>query len=697
MLILYGRLVFLAVSPEIDGIDMAHFARQRNTANIRLPAQRGNIYDVNGLNLATSVSSYTVIAFIDESRTTNPNRPHHVVDKQKTAEILAPILDMEVDYIYRLLNRRGYQVELGPGGRDITETTRREIAALNLPGISFIKKPDRHYPNGDFASYIIGYVRRFEEVVENDGLRRINYNIVGELGIESRYNELLSGEDGQLIYQRDRFGNRIPETPQTRVPAVDGHDIYLTIDSGVQRFLESAVKDVARTYQPEWIQISVLEAKTGRILGSATTPSYDPNRLNIVNYENPLTSFPFEPGSTMKTFTYMCAMEHGLYNENSLIQSGKMQIYDRTISDWRSEGWGRITFDEGFKYSSNVVAANLVKNLKPYELYDCFHRYGFGQKTEIELPREFSGSLPFVNQVEKANAAFGQGLSTTAIQHLQGLTMIANDGYKIKPAIIDRIYDPNLKEDVYQHEVEKTKVVEQAIADKMKQLLYSVVHEEGGTGHLYRNNSFDIIGKTGTAQIFNPATGQYLFGEHNYIYSFAGMFPYEDPEIIIYAAMKKPTHSRHLGMLYAVDEIIENIGKYFNIGFDKKPKEELNFYQTENYVNQLTVDVKEVYQEKNVELIVIGNGDRIIKQFPENDTLLLPNDKLFLVTNGDEIKMADVIGWSRKHLMLYLSIIDVDYEIEGYGFVKTQSISPDTLLDEETILKFTLEANNFSQ
>ncbi len=696
MLLLYSRLVFLAVSPTIDGIEINHFARQRNMANIELPARRGNIYDRNGLNLATAVSSYTVIAFIDESRTNNLNRPNHVVDKRMTARTLAPVLNMEEDYIYGLLNRRGYQVELGPGGRDISELLKREIESLNLPGIAFLEKPSRHYPNGDFASYIVGYVRRFDEEVVNNGIRRFNYNIVGELGIEGLYNEKLSGEPGKHIFQRDRFGHRIPNTPEQRIEAQDGYDVYLTIDNGIQRFLEASVKDVQKNYQPEWIQISVLEAKTGRLLGSATTPSFNPNRLNIVNYENPLTTFLFEPGSTMKTYTYMCAMEHGLYNEHVKVKSGRVQIHDRTVTDWRVEGFGMINFAEGFKHSSNVAAVKLVQSLSPQQLRDCFLRYGFGSKTDIQLPRELNGRLPFTNQVEKANAAFGQGLTTTAIQHLQGLTMIANDGYMLKPHVIDRIYDPNNKEYIYQAEIEKQAIVDQEIAEKMQELMHQVIYEEGGTGRLYRDNNYSILGKTGTAEIFDNQRGRYLTGDYNYVYSFAGMFPADDPEIIIYSAMKKPTYGRHLGMLYANNEIIENIGKYLGIGYKKEENNAFHAFEVENYINRNIDQVKKLKEEyTDFSVIIICDGKRVIDQRPHSGANLLPNDKLLILTEGEEVFVPDFRHWSRRRVQDFAELTKIDYNIDGWGYVKTQNIESGTILNREDTFEFLLESKIF--
>ena len=163
MLVLYTQLCYLSLSPKIYGIDMDKFAKARNTVSKTLYAKRGTIYDKDGNTLALNVYSYTVVAYLSDTRTTNPKNPKHVVDKKMTAEKLAPILNMTSEYIERLLNTDAYQVELGPGGRGITELKKEEIQELELPGIDFMENEKRYYPNGDFASYIIGYAKQYDK------------------------------------------------------------------------------------------------------------------------------------------------------------------------------------------------------------------------------------------------------------------------------------------------------------------------------------------------------------------------------------------------------------------------------------------------------------------------------------------------------------------------------------------------------
>ena len=441
--LLYLQFAYLSLSPTIYGINMDEFAKKRNTVTRTLYASRGTIYDKDGNTLALNVSSYTVIAYLDKSRSENSSTPKHVVNKELTAEKLAPILNMTSEYILRLLNTKAYQVELGPGGRGITES-------LGLPGIDFIESHKRYYPNGNFASYVIGYAK------QNDVEETVNGNTVttsviqGELGIEAKYDDILRGTNGKVTYQQDRSGYKIPDTKETRIDAENGKDIYLTLDANIQRFTEAAVKEVEENYHSEWMMIHVMDAKTGKILATSGVPSFDPNKRDITSYENPLTSYVYEPGSTMKTYTYMCALEKGTYDGSATYHSGSIEIGDYTITDWNKKGWGDITFDKGYEYSSNVAVSNMINRfIDKKDLRDCLSKYGFGKVTGIELPREQTGSIRFNYPVEVATASFGQGITTTAVQHLQAMSLIANDGKMLTPQIIEKIVDKDHNQITY--------------------------------------------------------------------------------------------------------------------------------------------------------------------------------------------------------------------------------------------------------
>ncbi|MFA5603613.1 MAG: penicillin-binding protein [Bacilli bacterium] len=691
--ILYFQLFILSVFPVIDGINIDEFAKMRNTEDRKLYAKRGNIYDSEGNILALNVSSYTVIAYLDDSRTTDPDRPYHVVDKEKTANALAPIIEMDASYILELLEKDLYQVELGPGGRDISELKKDEIVNLNLPGIGFVENYKRFYPNGDFASYVLGYAKTYEEIVETEEGTIINHNIVGELGIEAKYDNLLKGEDGRLIFQKDQHGYKIPDTKEIRVDAINGDDIYLTLDSSIQRFIEAEVKEVYETQKPEWFQLTAMDAKTGKILGTSSSPSFNPNIRDMVNYENPLTSYVFEPGSTMKTFTYMCAIEKGLYKGDDTYESGKVKIGTNTIADWNGNGWGTITFDKGYEYSSNVGIAKLFDHiLTKNDLLNCFKKYGFGETTNIELPRELDGTLNFNYPIEVVAAGFGQGITTTALQNLQALTIIANDGTMLKPHIVDKIIDPHTKEIVYESNVDRVEnVVSKKTIDKIKELMFNVVHEQdlGTTGMAYKIEGFDVLGKTGTAQIYED--GRYLSGYNDYIYSFTGIYPKDDPEIIIYASIKKPETGRGSGLSKASTSLMKNIAKYRNMFSDKKEEQKIIENKAPSFINQNIVDVNKKLEDMKIKPIVLGKGDRIIDQYPLKDAPILTYDKVFLKTNDDNLLMPDVNGWSRNEIINLCNMLSIKYEFEGYGYVSEQSIKKGTVIKKNDVLKLKLK------
>ncbi len=677
------QLVHLSLFPKIYGIDMKEFSLNRNTTSNIIHATRGSIFDRDGGSLAINVTSYTVIAYLSPTRTGSSTEIKHVQDPEYTAYKLAPILNMSVEKLTELMSQDLYQVELGPGGRGITELKKQEIEALELPGIDFIEDQKRYYPNGNFASYIIGYAKKNE-----DG------SIIGEMGIESKYDEELKGTDGYEEYQQDLNGYKIPDTPETRTNPVNGSNIYLTLDSNIQRFLETAVKTNSEKYKPEWMLISVMDAKTGDVLGSASTPSFDPNIKDITNYENPLSSFLFEPGSTMKIYTYMCAMETGKYDGKTEYYSGKYTIGDDTIKDWNGYGWGTINYDLGFEYSSNVAVANILNTiLTKQELKDCYHKYGFDEITGIELGRELTSELNFTYDIEVANAGFGQGILTTPIQHLQALSIISNNGYMLKPHIVEKIINTNNNETIYERQIETSeKLVSDETLKKIKELMYNVVNgqNEGTTGNRYRVDGLDIIGKTGTAQIYDDKNGGYLTRDNDYIYSFSGMFPKDDPQILIYAAIKKPNFGNTVTISEPVVEVMKNIAKYKNINTTKKEEnKDIKQIQLENYINTKKDETIKNLQEKNLNIITIGDGDTIIDYYPKDK--VITGERIILITNGQNKVMPNMTNWSKRETKFLLDKLNIKYTLTGNGYVKSQSIKENTPVTPELEIQVTLE------
>ncbi len=690
LFLLYAKFAYLSLSSTVYGKNVSAFASTRNTVHRTIQASRGNIFDASGNSLAMNVASYTLIAYLDEGRSKDSKTPKHVVDIENTALKLAEVLEADQGKIKDILENgvknKKYQVEFGSIGRGITELKKDEILLLNLPGISFIESSKRYYPNGKFASYIVGYAKTTG--VEKEG--EVTNEIVGEMGIEAAYDSILKGQDGYVEYQQDRYGYKIAGTKEINDKALNGYDIYLTVDASIQRFIETEIEDIASTYEPNFSVLAVMDAKTGDILGASSSPSFDPNLRDVVSYENPFVTTSYEPGSTMKIYSYLCALEKGNYDGNFLYDSGHVAIGEDTINDWNERGWGRITLDKGFEYSSNVGVVALIKEyLSKEELKNCLKRYGFGAKTGIELAHEKEGKINFNYEVEVMTAGFGQGIRTTVIQQLKAATLLANNGYLLTPHIVSKIVNPNTGEVLEERKIEKSEqLVKKSSIEKIKELMYNTINgtDSGTAGKAYSIENFDLIGKTGTAEIYEPGKG-YLKGDNNYIFSSLILYPKENPKIIIYGAMKQPKYGKYTGLSNAVKNLVKNIAKYKNIYEEKKEVEQVKALSLKSYVGLSIEEALRNLESYQFTLVSLGEGSQVIQQYPQEGITLVERDKLLLLTNGKNIKMPNISSWSKRDVQALTAMLHLALEEEGDGYVQSFSIEEGAPIEEGMSLK----------
>lgn len=675
--VLILRLGYLCLTGKVDGINLKSFANKRNTKKETLYALRGNIYDVNGDVLAQTINSYTIIAYLDESRSKDSKVPLHVVNKEDTAEKLATVLDMSKEQILERLNKKAYQVEFGSKGKGLTELQKEAIENLNLSGIDFITTHKRYYPNNNFLSYIIGYTSSDEKG-----------NMKGLMGIEKQYDEKMTGTNGFVKYQKDLNGYKFPNSNEIRKEKIDGNDVYLTIDSNVQMSLETAINKAQNESSANWIVAVVADAKTGKILGSATSPSFNPNTKDIKNYLNPLVSYTYEPGSVMKTYSYMAALENNPtwdpYNTNC--ETGPYEIGDDTVRDWNKTGWGLIPYSIGYTLSSNTCVANMIKNyLSKQKLMDYYKKLGFGQKTNIDLPNEYTGKVKFKYDVEVVNAGFGQGITTTPIQQIKALTAISNNGVILNPYIVSKTVNSSTKEVTYKAAVkEGEKVASTETINKIKDLMYRVVNSDSSetTGSKYKMDGYDLIGKTGTAQIANPRTGKYYDGKYDYITSFSGMYPKDDPKVILYVAFQRSYNSNVLPQ--TVQTIVRDTAKYLGI-FEEAPEinKEVTTYKLGSYKNKTTESVKQSLDALGASYVIFGDGNKVISQYPNKNSKVSTKDKVFIFTNGT-ITMPDLTNYSVKEADVVLSKLGIKHTINASGYIGYQSISAGTVINSDT-------------
>lgn len=681
--VLIFRYFSIQISGEVDGQPLAAKAQEKYSREGNLAALRGDIFDRNGGVIAEDTNAYTLIAILDKKMTTNPKKPQHVKNLDKTAKELAKYLEMDQSEIYSILSKgkenNKFQVEFGKAGRDITHQTKKKIEDLKLPGITFIRDSKRFYPNGVFASHLVGYADRIEQ-------KDKTIKSIGKMGIEKILNDELTGKNGKLNFESDLWGYILPDEKEKITPAQNGNDVYLTIDQKIQTFLEDAMNKVDKEYKPQKIIAIVADPKTGEILAMGQRPSFHPKTKEGIDkgWHNEAIETSFEPGSTMKIFTLAAAVQEKVFNPNETYQSGSYQVTkkDKAIHDHNYSGWGTITYLEGVQRSSNVAFAKIAKEKLGFEKFrEYLTKFGFDKPTGIDLPDETSGKIQFTYPIEKITTAYGQGTAITPIQQIQAATAIANDGKMIKPHVVKKIVNHDTGETIKSTtpEVVSTPISKET-AKQVRDILETVVTSPKGTGGRYKIDGYSVAGKTGTANIPGP-NGRYLQGADNYMFSFLGMAPKDDPKLIVYVAVQQPDlDGSGLGALPVsaiFNPVMKNSLQYLNIQPSKSQKAQLN--KLSDFIGKSVEATEKELKAKDIETVVIGKGTKVVRQLPESGTTVLEGEKVIIQTNGDKLA-PDMTGWSLRDVMKVANIAGLKLNSKGQGFVTQQNIKPKTIM-----------------
>lgn len=706
-LVITGRFLYLQVTGEVNGVSLEAWAEEKRTSSYTMPAERGKIFDRNGMTLAYDRPSYRLYAIVDESYSENAEEPLHVVDPKETAEKLAPLLDADASDIQERLEKGieegRFQVELGNIGKNLSKETKDRIEAEEIPGIKFEEEPLRYYPNGMFASHIIGFARE-AEMENEDG--EITSEITGVTGIEKEMDELLRGEDGYISYQRDRYNKKLLDPNEVVKAPEDGADVYLTIDQKVQTLLEDVLSQVDEEYNPEKMTAIVMDPKTGEIIAMSSRPSYNPNNpKNVENWFNDAISNPFEPGSTVKMFTWAAAIEEGVYNGDEEFKSGSYQVNEKItpINDHNGgRGWGKITFDEGFERSSNVAASKLVwEKIGTETFLDYLHAFDFDEVTGIDLPGEVSGQILYNWPLEKITTAFGQGTTTTPIQQMKAASAIANDGKMMQPYVVDKIIDPS-SEKVLEDKSPNVagEPISEETAEQVRKLLESVVYGEHGTAKNFQLEDYRVGGKTGTAEMPNPEGGGYLKGRENYVFSFLGMAPIDDPKLMMYVSVQQPEleydETGSMPVSFIFRNVMENSLHYLNIEPDQDDDENaMEAFELPELTGERTESVVKELKEKEIQVTVVGNGKEIVAANKEEGDQIFPSDRVILIT--DEPEMPDLTGWSLRDVVAFADLMKLKIEVIGNGYVIHQHVEEGTPIQEGDYLGVELAPPDFEE
>ncbi|HAX1080895.1 TPA: penicillin-binding protein [Enterococcus faecium] len=687
------RFSYIVIGGHVAGTSLAEKTKQLYQGSEVVKAKRGTIYDRNGVALAEDASSYSIKAILSKTYTSG-DKKLYVEEKNfdKIAEILHKNLSIDKKDALNILEdgakKELYQVEFGSYGENISQETKQNIEAdmkkEGVAGLYFVDHQARMYPNGVFSSHFIGYA-----VPDKD-----ENGLVGKLGLESAYNDILSGKDGKIIYQKDNFQNPLPGTVAEEEKAVDGQDIYTTLDSRLQSYLETLMDQVNEEYQPEELTAVLMKAKTGEILAMGQRPTFNPETMEGLTgkdaiWRNFLVQDSYEPGSTMKVFTTAAAIEEGEFNENETFQSGKIQVEDATINDHDFGEKGVLTMRQALSWSSNVGMVILEQRLGG-RWYNYLQKLGFGQSTHSGLDDEVNGALPTLNIVDRAMSAYGQAVGVTNFQMMKAFTSIANNGTMIQPRYISKVVDPQTGEE----RTTQTEVLGQPFSkettEKVREYMRDVVESEnyGSAYGVYSVPGYNVSAKNGTAQIASD-TGGYQTGDTAYLYSIVEMVPSEDPDYVLYLTMKHPKTYDRMALAKIANPLMKRAMDFKETEEDSDTETKTEKVSVADYRN-LEADVAAADAQKSgLQPVVIGNGKKVQKQSTANGDQLISGEKLILYTGGDKL-MPDVTGWSKADIMKLGKILGIEVSFDGDGYCVKQELAPYEKITEDK-LSFTLE------
>lgn len=598
----------------IIGDELSKMANDSWARDIAFEPERGKILDENGDILAGNVTAPSVVVV-----------PRQIKNPQETAGKLASILDMPVKDAYEYVTANSSGERIHPEGRKLSEKQEKAIRTLNLDGVYLAKDSKRYYPYGDYLSHVLGFTG-----IDNQGL----------MGLEQYYDDKLSGEKGSLSYYSDGKGRKLQEHADIYKPPVDGLDLKTTINAEVQTIMERELDLAVAKYNPDAALAIAVNPKNGGVLGMTTRPNFDPENYqnvdpDIYNRNLPIWS-TYEPGSTFKIITLASALEEDIVDleKDEYIDDGSISVGGTRLRCWKSGGHGSQTYLEVVQNSCNPGFVNLGLKLGKEKLFTYIRDFGFGKKTGIDLVGEGTGILfkdEQIGPVELGTTAFGQGVSVTPIQQVMAVAATVNGGLLYEPHIAKEWIDPRSNEVVEKYEPElKERVLSESTSTEVRQALESVVAQ--GTGRPAYVDGYRVGGKTGTAQKVGP-DGRYM--TNNYIVSFIGFAPADDPEIVVYVAIDNPKDTVQFGGVVSAPIVGTIIADSLR-AMDIKPREG-GLAKEYQWPEQPKVEVPDLIglpkrelaeYMTNLSIETSGSGKYIIDQAPDAGTKLEPGSKI---------------------------------------------------------------------
>lgn len=600
----------------IDYNKLNKLASSLHSRNLPIEADRGRIYTRDGTILADNLTTVSLVLI-----------PNQIKNKEEVSKNLANILGVDESVIKEHVYKKSSIERVHPEGRRLSYEVSEKINALNYDGVYLLKESKRNYVNDNMLSHVLGYVG-----IDNQGLS----------GLELKYNEYLTGSSGSIKYYSDAKGQRLKKAQVYEQPS-KGMDVYLTINYDLQSAVERELDNVMTKYNADGAWAIAMNPKTGEILAMSSRPDFNPNKYKNYTVEeinrNLAIWASYEPGSTFKILTVSASVEEGVVDllKDTFYDGGSVTVDGARIKCWKAGGHGAETFLEVVQNSCNPGFVELGNRLGTTRLFNYIDKFGFGKKTGIDLNGEGTGiifPLNKVGPVELATTAFGQGVSVTALQQITAVSAAINGGKLYKPYIVKSIVHPETKEIIKENKPTFVRnVISENTSKTVRMALETVVAY--GTGRNAYIPSYRVGGKTGTAQKVN--NGAYMVG--NYIVSFIGFLPADDPEVVVYVAIDNAKGVVQYGGTVAAPiakNILTDAISALNISKREDGLEKIyqwydkKYYTVPDVVGMSVQEASKKLKEFNV--VYTGNGKYVKKMSPEAGSYIPSGDtvRLFL-------------------------------------------------------------------
>lgn len=605
-------IVFVIVILKVFYIQVFEYDKLNSLAsslwsrNLPIEADRGKIYDRNGVVLADNITTTSLVLI-----------PNQIKDKKDVTEKLSKILNVSYDQMKEHVYKNTSIERVHPFGRRLDYKVAEQIEKLELEGVYLVRESKRSYPYGTELSHTLGFVG-----IDNQGLS----------GIELQYDDYLTGEYGAIKYFSDAKGNKL-DLAQVYESPQNGVNVTLTVNHKIQASIERELDNVVTKYEPETALAIAMDPNSGEILGISSRPNFD--AVNYQNYdiETLNRNLPiwatYEPGSTFKIITLSAALNEGLVNldKENFYDAGSVKVANAKIKCWKAGGHGHQSFLQVVENSCNPGFVELGNRLGKEKLFDYIDKFGFGKKTGIDLNGEAAGilfDLDKVGPVELATTAFGQGVSVTPIQQITAVSAAINGGTLYKPYIVKSLNDPETNSVIKENTPTKVRqVISKEASSEVRRALESVV--TNGSGRNAYIEGYRVGGKTGTAQ--KVKDGAYMVG--NYILSFIGFLPADDPQVVVYVAINNPKRVVQYGGVVSapvaktiLTDAIDALGiEKRKVTTEKKYNwDDKKYYTVEDVVGKTPKEAAKILSKYTIEYS--GSGNTVISQTPEAGTRL---------------------------------------------------------------------------